>query len=258
MIFIFSLHCRKVHILVLYISFSTIVLIIALTPPIKHLLSPWPLSQFPSPTLRQWWYRNGRLLWMTSTLHSFVEGHGWSSIERYCVLHMGFYIQILSNGSIYYYKAYLIACGFSQQFGLDYEETFSLAIQLNSVSILLSLAMNQYWPLHQLNVLNAFLYGELSEDIYMEQPLDNVVEGESSKVCHLYWAIYGLKQSPRAWFTKLNGIMHMHGFSACDIDPTVFHKTTSTWYVIWAVYIDDMLITGSDLLGIKDTKDFLH
>lgn len=99
---------------------------------------------------------------------------------------MGFYIQILSNGSIYYYKAYLIACGFSQQFGLDYEETFSLAIQLNSVSILLSLAMNQYWPLHQLNVLNAFLYGELSEDIYMEQPLDNVVEGESSKVCHLY------------------------------------------------------------------------
>lgn len=89
------------------------------------------------------------------------------------------------DGSIHCYKAHLVACGFSQQFKVDYEKTLSLVVCLNLVCILLSLVLNQDWSLHQVDISNAFLYGELSKDVDIEQPLGYVVEGEFGKVYHL-------------------------------------------------------------------------
>ena len=83
-------------------------------------------------------------------------------------------------------------------YDIDYTKTFSLVFHLPSVRVLLSLAVNQAWSLHQLDVSNAFLYGNLVDQIILEQPLGYVAKGESSKVCFLRRAIYGLMQSPRA------------------------------------------------------------
>ena len=89
-----------------------------------------------------------------------------------------------------------MAKGFTQTYGLNYTETFSPVTKLNSIRIIISLATNLDWPLHQLNVKNAFLHDDLTETIYMTQPPGFESKGEC--MCHLKKSIYGLKQSPRA------------------------------------------------------------
>ncbi|GKV52289.1 hypothetical protein SLEP1_g58877 [Rubroshorea leprosula] len=102
------------------------------------------------------------------------------------------------DGSIDRYKARLVARGFSQKYGEDYEETFSLVAKMTSVRIVLALAASQNWKLWQLDVKNAFLYGELDKDIYMQQPPGYVANSHPDFVCKLKKALYGLKQAPRA------------------------------------------------------------
>ena len=96
-----------------------------------------------------------------------------------------------------------MAKGFTLSFGVDYEETFAPVAKLNSVRVILSLAANLDWPLHQLDIKNAFLNDELEEEVYMQIPLGCEVANTSNKVCKLQKSLYGLKQSPRAWFERL-------------------------------------------------------
>ena len=124
-------------------------------------------------------------------------------------------------------KARLVAKGYTQTYGVDYFETFSPVARLNSVRLLISMVVNLDWPLYQLDVKNAFLYGDLQEEVYMEQPPGFVGQGESSLVCRLKKAIYGLKQSPRAWFDKLSGVLNSFGFNTCHSDHSMFVKYTN-------------------------------
>ena len=80
----------------------------------------------------------------------------------------------------------------------------------------------------------------------MEQHLGYVAQGETSQVCLLGRAIYGLKQSPRAWFVKLSGLLTTYVFNPFKSDPIVMRKTTSAGYVVLAIYVDDILLTGND------------
>ena len=91
----------------------------------------------------------------------------------------------------------------------------------------------------------------------MEQPLGYVAQGESSKACFLRRAIYGLKQSPRAWFAKFSGLLSAFGFTSCTVDPIVLTKKTEGGLVILAVFVDDIILTGSDGIGILATKTYL-
>ena len=165
-----------------------------------------------------------------------------------------------SDGTINRHKARLVAHGFSQTYDVDYKETFSPVVRLNSVRILLSLAVNQGWSLHQLDVSNAFFYGELTEQVFMEQPPRYVHSGGggTDKVCHLHRAIYGLKQSPRAWFAKVSQLVLAFGITACTMDPTVFRKHTSAGSILLAVYVDDILVTRSDTTRISQVKSHLQ
>jgi hypothetical protein len=120
---------------------------------------------------------------------------------------------------------------------------------LNSIRIIISLAANLDWPLHQLDVKNAFLHGDLTETVYMPQPPG--FESKGKCVCHLKKSIYGLKQSPRAWFDKFNKAVVSHGMTRSQADHSVFFKKTRTGIVILVVYVDDIVITGSDKEGIQ-------
>ncbi|KAI5350901.1 hypothetical protein L3X38_003792 [Prunus dulcis] len=104
-----------------------------------------------------------------------------------------------SDGSLERHKARLVAKGFTQTFRVDYKETFAPAAKMNIVGVLLSVAVNNDWPLFQMDVKNAFLHGELEEEVYMSLPPEHPQEKQEGMVCKLHKAIYGLKQSPRAW-----------------------------------------------------------
>jgi hypothetical protein len=109
---------------------------------------------------------------------------------------------------------------------------------LNSICIIISLAANPDWPLHQLDVKNAFLHGDLNETVYMAQPPGFESKGEC--VCHLKKSIYGLKQSPRAWFDKFSMVVVSHGMTRSQADYSIFFKKTRTGIVILVVHVDDI------------------
>ena len=103
-------------------------------------------------------------------------------------------IRTRSDGSIERYKARFVVKGFTQEHGIDYEETFAPVARISSVRTLLAIAAASKWDIFQMDVKNAFLNGDLSEEVYMQPPPGLSVD--FNKVCHLQRALYGLKQVP--------------------------------------------------------------
>ena len=118
-----------------------------------------------------------------------------------------------ANGTLERYKVRLVAKGYTQTHEIDYQETFALVAKMNIVRILLSLATNFDWPLQQFDVKNAFLHGDLEEELYMELPPGFIKDSMRKKVCRLNKALYGLKQSLRAWFGRFAKAMKNMGYS---------------------------------------------
>uniref|UniRef100_A0A2N9EWS2 Protein kinase domain-containing protein n=1 Tax=Fagus sylvatica TaxID=28930 RepID=A0A2N9EWS2_FAGSY len=166
-----------------------------------------------------------------------------------------FKIKTRSDGSIERYKARLVAKGFTQEYGIDYEETFAPVARLSSVRTLLAVAASRQWKLFQMDVKNAFLNGDLSEEVYMQPPPG--LSHPPDKVCRLRRALYGLKQAPRAWFAKFSSTISRLGFSISSYDSALFLRRTGKGTILLLLYVDDMIITGDDLSGIQELKAFL-
>ncbi|GJX69194.1 putative RNA-directed DNA polymerase [Tanacetum coccineum] len=120
-------------------------------------------------------------------------------------------IKYKSTGEIERYKARLVAKGFSQRDGINFEETFSPVVKMVIVRCVISLVVHNNWPLFQLDVNNAFLYGDLHEDVYMDLP-PGYYDPFKTKVCKLVKSLYGLKQAPRQWNEKLTSVLNENGF----------------------------------------------
>jgi hypothetical protein len=162
-----------------------------------------------------------------------------------------------AEGKIERYKARLVARGYSQMYGIDYDETFAPVAKMSTVRTLISCATNFGWPLHQLDVKNAFLHGDLQEEVYMEIPPGFSTPKTTGKVCRLRKSLYGLKQSPRAWFDRFRrAVCHM-GYRQCNGDHTVFYRHLGCRITILAVYVDDIIITGDDEVEISRLKGSL-
>src|SRR4051812_12018205 len=161
------------------------------------------------------------------------------------------------EGKVDRYKARLVAKGYSQTYGIDYDETFTPVAKMSTVRTLVSCAANFNWPLHQLDVMNAFLHGDLHEEVYMEIPPGFGTPQMSGKVCKLKKSLYGLKQSPRAWFDRFRRAVCSMGYRQCNGDHTVFYRHSKTQITILAVYVDDIVITGDDVKEIQRLKNRL-
>ena len=161
------------------------------------------------------------------------------------------------DGSIQRYKARLAAKGFTQANGIDYFETFSSVAKLNSISAILSLAANFDWPLYQMDVKNAFLHGDLKE-VYMDPPPSFIAKGQEDKVCRLKKSLYGLKQSPMAWFDRFVKPVTRFGYKRCHVDHIVFEKRKNLSVVILVEYIDDIAVTGNDGDEINSLQAYLR
>ena len=151
-----------------------------------------------------------------------------------------------------------MAKGYAQNYGVDYSDTFSPVAKMTYVRLFISLVATHNWDLHQLDIKNAFLHGDLQEEVYMEQPLGFVARGEIGKVCCLRKSLYGLKQSPRAWFGKFNQVVEKFGLQKSKSDHSVFYRNSSSGIILLVVYVDDIVITGSDSTRISSLKSFLH
>ncbi|KAH9680958.1 retrovirus-related pol polyprotein from transposon RE1 [Citrus sinensis] len=158
-----------------------------------------------------------------------------------------FTIKYKADGIVERFKARLVAKGYTQTYRVDYMETFAPVAKINTVRVLLSLAVNLDWPLHQFDVKNAFLHGDLQEEVYMELPPGCKMQAEGSKqVCKLRKSLYGLKQSPRAWFGRFTSSMKVFGYQQSNSDHTLFLKYNREKIIVLIVYVDDMIVIGND------------
>jgi transposase InsO family protein len=169
-----------------------------------------------------------------------------------------FNVKVGPDGQVDRLKARLVAKGYTQVYGQDYSDTFSPVAKMTSVRLFIAMAAMRRWPLFQLDIKNAFLHGDLEEEIYMEQPPGFVAQGGHGLVCKLKKSLYGLKQSPRAWFGRFSKVLQQFGMTRCESDHSVFLKcSTSNKYIYLVVYVDDIVITGDDYEGIKALKQHL-
>ncbi|XP_020268393.1 uncharacterized protein LOC109843843 [Asparagus officinalis] len=158
------------------------------------------------------------------------------------------------DGHVKRYKARLVAKGYSQTYDIDYDETFAPVVKMSTVRILISLAVNGGWKLHQLDVKNAFLHGDLVEDVYMKIPSGFDTDQTVGKVCRLKKSLYGLKRSLRAWFDRFRRAMLGMGYQQINVDHTIFFRRSEGYITMLAVYVDDMTITRDDEKEIVHLK----
>lgn len=159
-----------------------------------------------------------------------------------------------ADGNILKHKARLVAKGYVQEKGVDFDENFAPVTRLETVRLLLALAAKNSWEVHHLDVKTAFLNGEICEEVYVAQPEGFVKKGQEKRVYKLLKALYGLRQAPRAWYSKLHKYLENLGFKRSPFEHTVYIKREGKGSVIVGVYVDDLLVTGTDISLINRFK----
>lgn len=159
------------------------------------------------------------------------------------------------DGTVERRKARLVAKGYSQLYGVDYFETFAPVAEISSIRLLYGIATEYNLDIYHIDVSTAFLYGDLEEEIYMEQPPGFV--NDNGKVCKLQKAIYGLKQSGHQWNKKLDSKLTEIGFKNSNYDRCVYFKRSQNTVTYITIYVDDVIIATNDLVCYKELKSHL-
>lgn len=172
-------------------------------------------------------------------------------------------IKFKADATVERYKARLVAKGFTQQAGVDFHDTFSPVAKLTTVKLMLALAAIKGWKLAHLDINNAFLYGDLEEEIYMTLPPGLVIEnppvGSGQLVCKLKKSLYGLKQASRQWYLKFSQVLAGFGLIQSASDHSYFYKYSADGKFFGVViYVDDILVASSENDMINEFKIFLQ
>ena len=191
----------------------------------------------------------------TEEIDSLVEHGTWEVVPRpqgknVVSCRWVYRVKYGQGGEVTCYKARLVAHGFSQIHGIDYQETFAPVTRLETIRLLLALAVEKDWEARQVDVKTAYLYGDLDEEIFMEAPEGyDVPEGHCLL---LKKALYGLKQAGRQWYLKLKETLREFGLEQVKSEPHTFktHKYISgkKLVLIVPVYVDDLFLFGDKAL----------
>ncbi|CAL5381550.1 unnamed protein product [Camellia sinensis] len=195
---------------------------------------------------------------MKEEMRMIEKNHTWELMEKpqnrkIIGVKWVFRTKLNADGSVNKYKARLVVKGYAQIYGVDFSETFAPVARLDTIRLLLAIAAQKDWKIYQLDVKSAFLNGFLQEEIYVEQPEGFVMQGHEDKVYLLKKALYGLKQAPRAWYSRIDSHLLSLGFVKSLSEFTLYVKEATDLIVV-SVYVDDLLITGSNEDLVKEFK----
>jgi hypothetical protein len=160
--------------------------------------------------------------------------------------------------NVHIYKARVVAKGFKQIHGIDFDETFSLITMLKSIRILLAIVAYFDYEIWQMDVKMTFLNGNLTEDVYMTQPEGFVDPKYARKICKLQKTIYGLKQTSRSWNLHFNEVVKGFGFIKNVEEPCVYKKISGSVVVFLVLYVDDILLIRNDIPVMNVVKSSLR
>ncbi|KAL0369047.1 UNVERIFIED_CONTAM: Retrovirus-related Pol polyprotein from transposon RE1 [Sesamum calycinum] len=164
-------------------------------------------------------------------------------------------LKLNPDGSVNRHKARLVAKGYNQIEGVDYTEIFSPVAKTVTVRIFLGIASAYSWPVHQLDINNAFLHGFLDDEVYMSPPDGYPVQ--PCQVCKLKRSLYGLKEASRQWNQEFTSKLAAFGFTQSVHDHCLFIKTTTDGFLALLVYVDDILVMGPSESLIMEVKSYL-
>ena len=164
---------------------------------------------------------------MNKEIHALIKNNTWDIVDlppgkKAIGCKWVYKVKLKPDGTLERCKARLVAQGYTQKFGVDYEETFSPVIKMTTIRALIAIAASKGWDIFQLDVNNAFLHGDLNEEVYMRTPKG--IENPGNKFCKLNKSLYGLKQASRQWFYKLHTALLHQGFVQSKQDYSLFIK----------------------------------
>ena len=196
---------------------------------------------------------------MESEMRSLKENGVFELVDRpegKKVVKSKWVLRVKTNekGEIEKYKARVVAKGFSQVEGVDYDQTFSPTVRFESIRQLVALGASKGLQMHQMDVTTAFLYAPLDEEVFMEQPEGTVLPGDEGKVMWLRKCLYGLKQAPRQWNILIDGVLKKLGFIRLKSDVGIYMKGDGDSAIYIALYVDDLFLVGEMLGEIEKVK----
>ncbi|WVZ70431.1 hypothetical protein U9M48_019102 [Paspalum notatum var. saurae] len=187
---------------------------------------------------------------MHEELENFERNHVWNLVEpppncRSIGTKWVFKNKQGENGMVVRNKARLVAQGFCQKEGIDYEETFDPVAHLEAIRILLAFAASKVFKLQQMDVKSAFLNRFIEQEVYVRQSPGFESARFPDWVYKLRKALYGLKQAPRAWYARLKSFLLKYGFVMGSVDKTLFLLSHGGDTLIVQIYVDDIIFGGS-------------
>ena len=168
-----------------------------------------------------------------------------------------FKVKRKADNSIDRFKARLVAQGYSQKQGIDFDEVFSPVARFSTIRIVLALSTLLDLDLHQLDVKTAFLNGSLSDEIYMQQPEGYISKENPGYVCKLNRSLYGLRQAARCWNKVIDEYLKVKNYKASSADACIYIKQSNGCFVILSIYVDDILIASNSTSMLEKEKSEL-
>ena len=195
-------------------------------------------------------------------LDSILQNHTWNLVDlppgcKVIGCKWIFKKKLRPDGTMDKFKARLVAKGYTQKPGIDYFDVYAPVARITTIRVLVALASIYKLHIHQMDVKTAFLNGDLDEEIYMQQPEGFVVKGQEKKVCKLNKSLYGLKQAPKQWHEKFDKTLLSFDFKINSTDECVYYKVVGEDKIILCLYVDDILMFGTSMQIIDETKSFL-